>query len=112
MAGDAPDALQHIMIPDSVAPEPRLWAPLRQLCFGLVDGGELPPDLGEPAGILRPGVSDARCVAPSPDDGFALTPAEGESRFSARRVSVSGTASLHFRDGESRFRERRATVSR
>jgi hypothetical protein len=72
-ADDAPASLRpNPLLPRTAPPYEFVWPALRQLCFGLVDGGALPAKIRERTQGLQPRVGDPRWVAPSPDDGFAL----------------------------------------
>jgi hypothetical protein len=52
----------------------RVWSPLRQLCFGLADGGPLPEEIE--ANTLAPRVSDPALIVARPDDVFRLRKSE------------------------------------
>ncbi|MFG2037703.1 hypothetical protein [Dactylosporangium sp. NPDC048998] len=55
------------------------WRPLRQMCFGLVDGGGLPDEIAEIVGGRQPRVTRAEWIVPSPTDSFQFTTAESEA---------------------------------
>lgn len=76
LAALAPDTLRdNPLMPRTMPAEPGLWPPLRQLGFGLVDGGELPGELQD-IQRLRPGVSNPTWVASPPEATFELEDAE------------------------------------
>lgn len=64
----AAQLLADIGSPPSPPASPELWATLRQTCFGLLDGGDLPSGLDAPRdGATREVVVDATFVAPPLD---------------------------------------------
>ncbi|MEV4319658.1 hypothetical protein [Actinocrispum sp. NPDC049592] len=73
IAAEAPDMRVNPAVPMVPPVYPRLWPPLRQLCFGLVDGGPLPMELREDLAALSPTVGDAGAIAASPDERFKLS---------------------------------------
>jgi|TARA_B100000315_G_scaffold234148_1_gene247911 hypothetical protein len=73
--------LQEIGMPDtrpSAIPDPHPWTLLRQACFGLVDGGDLPEGLPIPERDTRRLLYlDPTAIGPAPDeDDFTLSPLE------------------------------------
>ena len=75
------DRLQEVGMPEtgpSAIPDPRPWTLIRQACFGLVDGGDLPEGLPEPRiDTQRLLYLDPTAIGPAPDeDDFTLSSLE------------------------------------
>jgi hypothetical protein len=72
-ASGAPESLRpNPLLPQVAPPYEFVWPALRQLCFGLVDGGVLPVEVREKVHGLQPRVGNARWVVPHPDEGLGL----------------------------------------
>ncbi len=73
--------LQEVGMPEtgpSAIPDPRPWTLIRQACFGLVDGGDLPEGLEIPKfDTQRLLYLDPTAIGPAPDEAdFSLSPLE------------------------------------
>lgn len=72
-ADGAPASLRpNPLMPQTAPPYEFVWPALRQLCFGLVDGGTLPAEIREKVHGLQPRVGDPQWVVPHPDEGLSL----------------------------------------
>jgi len=70
---EAEDALRRMGITAAPPTSPGLWQELRGTCFGLVDGGDLPPFLPPPMeGDERAIITNKALVVPPPGDYFTL----------------------------------------
>lgn len=76
-ATTAPPDLQPSGLMPAVPPAcPFLWKPLRELAFGLMDGGKMPDEIVEQWPAIEPRVSHPKWIAPRPEDRFVLTEEE------------------------------------
>lgn len=75
------DRLQEVGMPETrppAIPDPRPWTLIRQACFGLVDGGDLPEGLPEPRiDTQKLLYLDPAAIGPAPDEAdFTLSSLE------------------------------------